>query len=188
MYRKVIFASVFLVVVFFLKSVTFGAASIPIRSTQGLEGKVKPFLVPSRIEWAQSNGEDYLLRITTKANIPKDSIGEAGWAVGIDLDAKRGTGVRWSRIGSDMTILIEYRNNRWEASYETQYNKTPVRIYRPVRIRRNQMELPIPLALLGYPGSFQWQLAVVKGNERYEVNDSSTVRLENNSQRRFSCH
>ncbi|TCL59717.1 hypothetical protein EDC14_103810 [Hydrogenispora ethanolica] len=104
--------------------------------------------------------------LNTKAPVPATIAANSGWMVGFDTDSNKNTGGKWPQIGADYILSVINRDGKWAVSIKNVKTGATRNIDGEVMVDKNNVDFSVPLSELENKTVFDWQIAVVSGDDR----------------------
>lgn len=109
--------------------------------------------------------------LETKEAIPQKIDEKVGWIAGIDSDANPATGGKWPKIGADYVITVFYQAGKWSGSIKNIKTQKSVDFNPELMLAKNKVDFSVPLSELANKTEFNWQIAIVSGENKKALPD-----------------
>ncbi len=130
----------------------------------------KDYLIPAKLN-TMFFEKKVTIFLNTKAALPAKIDNNSGWMVGFDTDSNKDTGGKWPKIGADYILSVLNQNGKWAASIKNVKTGASRNIDGEVMVDKNKVDFSIPLSELENKTAFDWQIAVVSGDNRKALPD-----------------
>ncbi len=138
----------------------------------------KDYLIPQKMSTTFYE-KKVTIFLTTKRAVPAKVDDKAGWMVGLDTDMNKETGGKWPQIGADYILSVINQNGKWETTLKNVKTGASHAINGEVMVDKDMVDFSIPFNELENKTDFNWQIAVVSGDNRKALPDVLTASKKN---------
>ncbi len=150
----------------FLGIMALGALGYQVASPQVAAAEAfRDYLIPAKLN-TLFFAKKVTILLTTKAALPAKLEENSGWMVGIDTDTNPATGGKWPKIGADYIVSVINQNGKWNTTVKNVKTGASRAFNSEIMVDQNKVDFSIPLAELENKTVFDWQIAVVSGENR----------------------